>query len=261
MAKGKSTEAEAQVLPSEGEVTPETALPEQVEATPEAGTLEPTAQELDLKARLQTLAKEERDALHEEVWPGLRESDKAWGRTEGEKNAVARVYAEQQRQAQANQELQDTLRNLDTETDDNRRAGHIWALVQKQTQNTAEMVAQAELETARESFGLSPEEHRRIVRAVKEQAFDNGRIATFGDYVKAVTGERYVTKQEAGKLSRAEMDAYFEEKMGLKRDQEAAPVSVGQGQPMRSTADDVANAQGQEAKRIAFEKRHGFKPL
>jgi hypothetical protein len=248
--KKGSSEAEAPVLPTE-----ETPLP--VEA-PAEGAPEVAAQEKpDFRAQFTELPEEERKAfLEENAAEMVRRAEQS-----GRDSAYARLQADQQRQAQANQALQDTLRNLDTETDDNRRGGHILAFAQRQAAEQANRQAQANLESVRESFGVSPEEHDDLLHKLHQAAARDGRIATFGDYVKAVTGERYVTKQEAGKATRAEMDAYFEEKMGLKRDQEAAPVSVGQGQAMRSTQDDVANAQGQEAKRIAFEKRHGFKPL
>lgn len=261
--KGPS-EAETPVLP-----VAETPLPVEVEATPEEGAPEVAAQEKpDFRAQFTELPEEERKAfLEENAAEMVRRAEQS-----GRDSAYARLQADQQRQAQANQELQDTLRNLDTETDDNKRAGHIQAFVDRQAWLKTNKERLVDLENVREALGVSPREHDEIVFKLNQQiareneeARQRGdfafKVATFGDYVKAVTGERYVTKQEAGKLSRAEMDAYFEEKMGLKREGEPAPVSVGQGQPTRSTADDVANAQGQEAKRIAFEKRHGFKPL
>jgi hypothetical protein len=225
--KGETAEAETLAVP-----TQETPLPEQVEATPEEGAPESTVQEKpDLDAQLEALPKEERDALLERHWPDRLESREH----AGYQRALARLEADRQQQAQANLELQDTLRNLDTETDDNKRAGHIIAFAQRQAQEQANRQAQANLESVRESFGVSPEEHDDLLHKLHQAAARDGRIATFGDYVKAVTGERYMPKGEVTKQLRAEVEAALEERLGKQREGEPAPVSVGQGQATTSS--------------------------
>jgi hypothetical protein len=264
VAKGKSTEAEAQVLPSEGEVTPETALPEQVEATPEAGTPETAVQGIDLEAQLQTLSKEERDALHEKVWPGLRDGDRAWGKTEGEKKALAQWQADQQQRAQANQELRGTLKNLGLPDDDSEAAGHILSFAEKQAKEQANRQSLANLESMAEAEGLSPEENSELLFKLHQAAARDGRIATFADWYKAVTGERYMPKGEVTKQLRAEVEAVWEEKMGKQREGEAAPVSVGQGQATsgvaRADATLMSPTATAEEKRAAFRTKYGVDP-
>ncbi len=220
--KGPS-EAEAPVLPAE-----ETPLPVE---TPAEGAPEVAAQEKpDFRAQFTELPEEERKAfLEENAAEMVRRAEQS-----GRDSAYSRLQAEQQRQAQANQELQDTLRNLDTETDDNKRASHILAFAQRQAQEQANRQAQANLESVRESFGVSPEEHTELVFKLHQAAARDGRIATFGDYVKAVTGERYMPKGEVTKQLRAEVEAALEERLGKQREGEAAPVSVGQGAPAPS---------------------------
>jgi len=235
VAKGKPSEAEAPVLPIE-----ETPLPVEVEATPAEGAPEVAAQEKpDFRAQFTELPEEERKAfLEENAAEMVRRAEQS-----GRDSAYARLQAEQQRQAQANQALQDTLRNLDTETDDNKRAGHIIAFAQRQAQEQANRQAQANLESVRESFGVSPEEHDDLLHKLHQAAARDGKIATFGDYVKAVTGERYMPKGEVTKQLRAEVEAALEERLGKQREGEPAPVSVGQGQPVSSGSTQLVRRQ------------------
>ena len=97
----------------------------------------------DLRSRWAALPKEERDAFIEEVWPGRLGRARQAGRHRGH----ARWQAEKYRLSQANQTIEDTLRNLDTETDDNKRASHILAFAERQAQDYANRQAQVNLES------------------------------------------------------------------------------------------------------------------
>ena len=245
MAKGKPSEAEAPALPIE-----ETPLPVE---TPAEGAPEVAAQEKpDFRAQFTELPEEERKAfLEENAAEMVRRAEQS-----GRDSAYARLQADQQRQAQANQALQDTLRNLDTETDDNRRGGHILAFAQRQAAEQANRQAQANLESVRESFGVSPEEHDDLLHKLHQAAARDGRIATFGDYVKAVTGERYMPKGEVTKQLRAEVEAALEERLGKQREGEPAPVSVGQGQATTSslTPDRYKHLSPEEQAKLSSEQ-------
>lgn len=236
MAKGKPSETEAQVLPSEGQVTPETALPEQVEAVPETGVLEvPVQEKPDFRAQFDELPEEDRKVFLEERAAELvRRAEQS-----GEGKAYARLQADQLRQAQANLELQDTLRNLDSADDDNKRGGHILAFAQRQAQEQANRQSLANLESVREALGVSPDEHTELIFKLHQKAAREGQIATFGDYVTAVTGERFMPKRESDAKIRAEVNAAMEERLGKEREAEPHPVSVGQGQPASGSTDKI----------------------
>lgn len=278
MAKGKapSTTEEPAALtedtplppPAETAAAP-TAAPtaEEGAAAPPEEAVEPAAQEEqkpDLDAQLEGLPDDERKELLRKHFPDdlqrLEQSaqDKAWNR----------LQADQYQQIQANQVLQDTLRNLDTADDDSKRAGHVESYAVWRTQQAAQRQQVENLESVREALGVSREDHDEIMIRVHQAAARDNRQATFGDYVKHVTGDKFMPKQEWTKAMRQEAEAVWAEKHGQTIAQQPAPVSVGPGEPPATQDDERAKAEavlkdphaGQEAKTAAYRKLYGEPP-
>jgi len=233
------------------------------EAKPkEEGEVEPEPKEEkpDFATLLAGLSKDERKALLKEnlgeELSSLEQAanDRAWEKLRGE----------QQRRVQANQELQDTLKNLDGAEDDNKRAGHIQAYADRMLQTASQQWALEALDNLRESLGVSREEHDEIVLRLHQAASRENRVATFGDYVKHVTGEKFMPRQEVKKALKEEVNAILEERLGKERDKEPSPVSLGPGEPSNQEAADNRtlsdpNATG-EQKADAFERLYGYRP-
>jgi hypothetical protein len=226
MAKKEPSETEGTPLPAQ-----ETPLPElQVEVVPEEEAAAAAVQEAekpDLTAQLEALPKEERDALLERVWPDRLES----ARQSGRDSAARRLQEDRDRQIQANQGLQETLKNLDTADDDSKRAGHLEAYAGYRIRLASQQQAQEALENVREALGVPDAEHDELVYKLHREAVRDNRVATLADYIKHVTGERFMPKRESDAKIRAEVNAALEERLGRQRETEPAPVSVGQGQP------------------------------
>ena len=228
MAKKESSETEVSALPAQ-----ETPLPElQVEPPPEEGAPEPPVQEAekpDFRAQFDALPEEDREAfLLERTAERVRRAEQS-----AQDRAFARMQADQTRQVQANQGLQETLKNLDTAEDDNRRAGHVQAFANYRVQQASQQWAQEALEMVKEALGVGDAEHDELTFKLHQAAGRENRVATLGDYIKHVTGERFMPKRESDAKIRAEVNAALEERLGRQREGEPAPVSVGQGQPLR----------------------------
>ena len=226
MAKKESSETEVSALPAQ-----ETPLPElQVEPPPEEGAPAPAVQEAekpDFRAQFDALPEEDREAfLQERTAERVRRAEQS-----AQDRAFARMQADQARQAQANQGLQDTLRNLEAEADDSKRGGHVEAYAAYRIRQVSQQQAQEALENVREALGVPDAEHDELVYKLHREAARDNRVATLGDYIKHVTGERFMPKRESDAKIRAEVNAALEERLGKQRETEPAPVSVGQGQP------------------------------
>lgn len=204
----------------------ETKPPEEGAAAPE-----PTEEKPDFATQLAELPEEERKALLKEhlgeELSRFEQSarDSAWGK----------LQTAQARQVQANQALQDTLKNLDTTEDTNTRAGHVQAYADAYVQSASQQWALEALEGLRGSLGVSREEHDEIILRLHQQAARENRVATFGDYAKHVVGEKTMPKGDVTKQIQAEVKAALTEQQGKGIESQAAPVSVGPGEPPKGT--------------------------
>jgi len=246
-----------EVAPSDAAVAVEEAKPpeEGVTETPPKETEKP-----DFAAQIAELPEDERKALLKEhlgeELSRLEQSarDTAW----------SKLQTDQRRQVKANQELQNTLSNLEVADDDNKRAGHIQAYADSYAQSASQRWAAEALDNLRESLGVSHEEHSEIVMRLHQAAARDRRVATFGDYVKQVTGEKFMPKREVSKEIQAEVKAAMAEMQGKNIESQEAPVSTGPGEPSNQEAGDNRiisdpNATG-EQKADAFERLYGYRP-
>jgi len=235
VAKKEPSETEGTPLPAQDIPLPVPEAPPagEVEGAPEEEAAAAAVQEAekpDLTAQLEALPKEERDALLERVWPDRLES----ARQSGRDSAARRLQEDRDRQIQANQGLQETLKNLDTADDDSKRAGHLEAYAGYRIRLASQQQAQEALENVKEALGVPDAEHDELVYKLHREAVRDNRVATLADYIKHVTGERFMPKRESDAKIRAEVNAALEERLGKQRETEPAPVSVGQGAPAPS---------------------------
>lgn len=237
MAKrDKPSVVEETPLPTE-EVTPsEPAAPAAVEETkpPEEGVTEPEPKEAEKPSVTELLAglsDDERDTIYKKVFGERLQRAEQSARDA----AWAKMQAGQRSQVEANQGLQDTLKNLDGADDDNKRAGHVQAYADWYAQSASQRWASEALDNLRESLGVSREEHDEITLRLHQAAARESRAATFGDYVKHVTGERFMPKGDFNKQIQAEVKAAMAEQRGKSIENQEAPVSLGTGEPLKGT--------------------------
>jgi hypothetical protein len=229
MAREKPSVTEETPLPiPEAEPSVAPAEPGVEEAAPAGeGAAPPKAEEAkpDVRALLAKLPADERKALaKEELGEELSRleqsaADRAW----------KKLQTEQQGRIQANQELQDTLRNLEMADDDNKRAGHIDAYAQRYSQRASQQAVLEVLDDIRDAFGVSPEEHDEIIFKLHQEASRDNRVARIKDYVTHVTGERFMPKKDYTKQMREEIKAELAELRGTAIENQPAPVTVGPG--------------------------------
>jgi len=169
-----------------------------------------------------------------------------------------------QRQLQANQGLQDTLKNLDGADDDNKRAGTVQAYADWYVHGAQQDWGVQALDSLREGLGVSREEHDEIVLRLHQKASRENRTPTFADYVKHVTGERFMPKREFTKEVREEVKAALAEQQGKAIESQEAPVSTGLGEPSDQEAADnrilLSRDTTGEQKADAFERLFGYRP-
>jgi len=265
--KAAPSEVAETPLPTEvtpvSETTEETPV-ETVEAPPEEGEAPPPTQEAekpDVRSLLTELPDHERKAVLQDVYG----EDLGRAEQSGYDRALIRLQNQQSQQAQANQGLQETLKNLDGAVDDNTRAGHVQAYATWQTQQSAQQWSQEALDSVREGLGVPNEEHDEILIRLHQQGARERRVPTLTDYVKHVTGDRFMPKSQVNKGIREEIRAQLAELQGQKIENQEAPVSTGQGEPPSDQAaeDDRILADPKttgEQKADAFERRFGYRP-
>ena len=237
MVKGTASTASEPVVS-----TPEPPVSEATPVEAEAqvgGELEvqepaPVAQEPekpDIKSLWSELPSEERQKLvADEEW-----HKKALERAE--QSAYDRMIQRQQRdmarQSQANQDLQQTLQNLDTASDDNTRAQAIHGYARNFANRERE--AQAADDGAhfgnviQKVFKVAPAEFDVKWLDAQRAAAAEGRRAGWDDLLQQIVGEKYVSKSEASKATRDEIDAMIEEKLGKRLAGQPSPVTLGPG--------------------------------
>jgi len=264
MPKGTPSATEAPPLPVQEVAPSEVSEETQVEAAPVAEeTPAPQVQEEakpDYVAQLRELPDEERERLLNEVYADrLQALDRS-----AEDRAYNRLLGSQQRQQRANEDLQGTLRNLDNESDDTKRAQHVAAFAQGYANQVVQEQAQewrSYFDTAfKRSFGLNDGQYRAAWIEVHKKAALENRKAEDADFIAHMTGEKFMPKQSMSKELNDEINARVEEAVGKRLAGQPAPVALGPSEPPGGEV-DVAKAQGQEGKRAAFEKKWGFKPL
>jgi len=269
--KAPPSEPEAPTLLTQEETPSEPAeapAPEgQVTAPPEEGEPAAPVQEAekpDLRALVAELPEEERDALFEEQYGERVKTVEERAQQSADDRAFHRMQTEQHRQTQANQGLQQTLRNLETVEDENVRAQHIQAYADWYAQGASQQWGQQALDNLREGLGISPAEHDEIVLRLRQQAARDNRAPTFADYAKHVTGERFMPKRQVDKQIQEEVRAQLAEAQGKKIENQPAPVAVGPGEPTNQEAEDdriiASSSATGEQKRDAFERRFGYRP-
>jgi len=229
--KAQPSTLEETPLPTEEATPSETpaVAEEQETKPPEEGEVEPEPKEEkpDFAALLAGLSKDERKAiLKENLGEELTSLEQA-----ANDRALQKLQGEQQRRVQANQEIRDTLKNLGVPEDDNEGAGHIQAYAARHAQSELERSRMETMDNIRDSLGVSREEHDEIAIRLHQAASRENRVATFGDYIKHVTGERFMPKGDYTKQIRAEIKAELAEQQGRAIENQPAPVSTGPGEP------------------------------
>lgn len=263
MAKTSATEAPPAPTPEAvpSEVPEET----QVEAAPveEAAPAAPVQEEQkpDVKAILAELPKEERKRLLTET---LGDELQTLEQTATDR-AYARLQEAQHREQRANEGLQTAVRNVNAETDENKQAQHIAAFARTYAAEHADEVAKVWRnyfnDALRQTFGLTEGQYKAVWTRVHAQIRESeNRDATDADFLAHMMGEKFMPKTQMSKEQREEMAALVEEAVGKRLAGQPAPVSLGPGEA-GGKEPDVAAAQGQEAKKAAFEQKWGFKPL
>ena len=266
MPKANPSATEVVTFPAP-ELTPsETPIEgEQVEETPVEEVVVPPAQEEekpDPVVLLRDLSAEERTRIRDEVFgDDLRQREK-----DAESAAYSRIEAANLRQQKNNADLQGTLRNLDAETDDNRRMQHIASFAQGYAQEYATQQAQTWRtyfdDAYKRTFGLTQGEYEATWIDVHKESRKQGREATDADFLAHMMGEKFMPKQQLTKEMREEMAALAEEAVGKRLAGQPAPVTLG---PAEAPASDERHEQimtsgSVEERRAEFKRAHGFDP-
>jgi len=235
MAKTSPSATEAPPLPPEEAPPSEAPQEVQVEAAPVVeGAPAPPVQEEekpDYAAQLRQLPDEERERLLEEVYSDrLQKIEQS-----AQQSAYDRLLNQQARQQRANEGLQATLRNLDNESDETKRAQHIGAFAE----GYAQQVVQAQAQEWRtyfddalmRTFGFNRGQYEAAWVQVHQQTrAKENRAPTDADFLAHVMGEKFMPKTQMSKEQREEISAAVEEAVGKRLAGQPSPVSLGPGE-------------------------------